>query len=127
MLITILSLLVVTSLLYLYQYFKKSHQFFDKYGIPYTKPHWYYGHMEDAIRCRKSYVNTLKDLYDKFEPNRFIGLYTMQTPSVMIRDLKLLKQIMIKDFDHFQDHGVYYCKEVEPMSHNLFNMAGNHP
>ncbi|XP_065214526.1 probable cytochrome P450 6a18 [Planococcus citri] len=125
MFVAILCVLVVTLILYLYRYFKKSHRYFEKYGIPCTKSHWYYGHMEDAIRCKKSYVMTLKELYEKSEPHRFVGLYTMQRPAVMIRDPELLKSILIKDFDHFHDHGVYYSKEAEPMSHNLFNMAGD--
>lgn len=46
-------------------------------------------------------------------------------PTLMIRDPELIKQITIKDFDHFIDHRVFVDAGTDPlMSGNLFSLKG---
>lgn len=46
-------------------------------------------------------------------------------PSLVIRDLDLIKQMTIKDFDHFMDHQDFIPVETDPlMGGNLFSMDG---
>lgn len=43
----------------------------------------------------------------------------------MITNLDLIKQIAIKDFDHFVDHRTFVSEEVDPMvAKNLFSLEG---
>lgn len=47
----------------------------------------------------------MQKLYKKFPNERFVGMYeTFGTPSYLIRDPELIKQIAIRDFDHFVNH-----------------------
>lgn len=47
-------------------------------------------------------------------------------PSLMIRDPELIKQITIKDFDHFVDHRLFAPENVEPIwTKNLFSLKGD--
>lgn len=41
-------------------------------------------------------------------------------PVLMIRDLNLLKQMCIKDFDHFPDHPSIMSEESDPLFVGLY-------
>ncbi|XP_065214714.1 probable cytochrome P450 6a13 [Planococcus citri] len=120
-----LSLLIVTLFLCVCYYFKKSHEFFSQYGIPHLKPHWLFGNMKDVVLMKKALWLGMKEMYQKLPSEKFAGVYTLYTPSVMIRDPELIKVILIKDFSYFQDRGIPTYREVEPMSDNLFTLTGD--
>ncbi|XP_065214829.1 probable cytochrome P450 6a18 isoform X3 [Planococcus citri] len=120
-----LFLIIVTGLLYVYWILKESHKFFDQYGIPYPKPHWFFGNMKDVVLWKKAIWFIYKDLYDKHVSNRFIGVYTLHTPTVMVRDPELIKSILVKDFSHFRNRGFPLDKDAEPLAENLINMSGD--
>lgn len=119
-----LVLLFATGFLYLYWFFKKSHQLFDQYGIPYVKPHWLFGHFKDVFLMGKPIWLAYKDMYDKHESDRFAGVYTLHRPAVMIRDPELIKTILVKEFSNFRNRSFPAPKESEPITENLFNMKG---
>lgn len=117
-------LLLVTLFLYVYLYFKKAHEFFLQHGIPHLKPHRLFGNMKDVVLMKKAMWLGMKEMYDKFPSEKFAGVYTLHIPTVMIRDPELIRVMLVKDFGHFQDRGFPTATDVEPMSDNLFNLAG---
>lgn len=43
----------------------------------------------------------------------------------MIKDVELIKQICVKDFDHFTDHKIFVQDESDPLwGQNLFSLKG---
>jgi cytochrome P450 family 9 len=57
---------------------------------------------------------------------RIFGFFEFRTPIYMVRDPELLKQIAIKDFDHFSDHRMVFDEKVDPMFGNsLGAMSGS--
>lgn len=53
-------------------------------------------------------------------------MYLFNQPSLCIRDVQLIKQLTIKDFDHFSDHISIIEPEADPLAaKNLLNMRGN--
>ncbi|KAB0794243.1 hypothetical protein PPYR_13863 [Photinus pyralis] len=64
-------------------------------------------------------------LYDGFPGARFAGMYQLARPVLAIRDPELIKQITVKDFDHFIDHSQFVPEECEPLwGKNLFSLKG---
>lgn len=52
-------------------------------------------------------------------------MYTFTKPTLCVRDIGLIKQITVKDFDHFTDHLSPISREVESfMGGNLFALKG---
>lgn len=47
--------------------------------------------------------------------DRFLGYYEFVTPTILVRDIELLKKIAIQDFESFFDHRVYISEEVDPI------------
>lgn len=37
-------------------------------------------------------------------PNRIVGTFQFGKPVLILRDPEIIKQMTIKDFDHFEDH-----------------------
>ncbi|XP_065216834.1 uncharacterized protein LOC135843031 [Planococcus citri] len=120
-----LVLLITSVFLYIYWFFKKSHQFFDQYGIPYSKPHWFFGNMKDVILMKKALWVGFKEAYEEFPSERFAGVYNLHRPTVLIRDPDLIKTMLVKDFSHFQDRGFTICRDIEPVAYNLITMSGD--
>lgn len=64
-------------------------------------------------------------VYRKFPDEKFIGIFQMRLPTILLRDPALIKQFLIKDFDYFMDRGFYTDEEREPLTANLVNLAGH--
>uniref|UniRef100_A0A182JTS3 Cytochrome P450 n=1 Tax=Anopheles christyi TaxID=43041 RepID=A0A182JTS3_9DIPT len=78
----------------------------------------------EALR-RKSLADVSIELYRQIDQReRFCGLSIMLQPTMMITDLELIKCVMIKDFAHFTDHGVYHNERVDALSCHLFCLEG---
>lgn len=56
----------------------------------------------------------------------YCGLYQTTLPILLIRDTEIIKQITVKDFDHFTDHWNFIASNIEPIwSKNLFSLKGD--
>lgn len=65
-------------------------------------------------------------IYRQFPGSRYYGLYFFNQPSLLIKDVDLLKQMVIKDSDHFNEHRSFATEEADPMwANNLFSLKGN--
>ncbi|KAI2474032.1 hypothetical protein C4B38_000117 [Diabrotica virgifera virgifera] len=73
--------------------------------------------------------NTLADImslmYKKFPDCRYYGTYQFNIPSLIIKDVDLVKQITIKDFEHFSEHRHMADEDADPLwATNLFSLKG---
>lgn len=119
-------LVIISAILYLYWYFKKTYSFFERHGIPFIKPTLGFGNISDVILLRKSMAEVFADLHKTLEPHKFGGIYAGTKPMIMIRDPELLKDILIKDFAYFSDRGFNIDRSFEPLSYNLFLIKGKY-
>lgn len=56
---------------------------------------------------------------------RYVGLYDTWIPTIMIKDLELIKQLAIKDFETFHDHRTFDLGDNEDLfGSNLFILKG---
>lgn len=74
---------------------------------------------------KKAIVDSLQDIYDKYPERKFIGMYEVGgKPSYLIRDLELVREITIKNFDSFLNHNFRMDTELDPLlGRTLFSMA----
>lgn len=66
----------------------------------------------------------IKESYDRFKSQPFHGMYMLHVPHLIINDPELIRLIMVKDFNYFQDRGLYFNKEIDPLSAHLFFLPG---
>lgn len=57
--------------------------------------------------------------------SRIYGQFDFRAPQYVVRDPKLFKQIYVKDFDHFEDHFVFFHESIDRLWGNaLFSTEG---
>lgn len=123
-LVHILIAFVVGLLGLIYAYFKYSFTYWQSKGVEFVEPIFPYGSIKGfATKYHSS--EFMQIIYNKFKAStRFVGLYIFARPAILIHDLELIKHVLIKDFEHFTDRGMYYNKEEDPLSAHLFAIDG---
>lgn len=107
-----------------YLFLKKKYSYFDELGIPHIKPSWILGNMGRAGKTVHM-VDVMRKIYSECKGGDVIaGFYTMFSPSLIVTDLDLVKQITVKEFNTFSDRGVFANEEKEPLTGNLFSIGG---
>lgn len=66
------------------------------------------------------FVERHQEVYEAFKASdKIAGFYSMLKPTVMLLDLDLIKNVLIKDFNIFTDRGVYYNENADPVSAHM--------
>lgn len=119
------SLLLVSSLFAiliasLYLYVKHIYSYWKRRGVKYLEPTILFGNFGPLVRKVRSIGQNIHDLYfATSEP--FIGVYLTLRPALLIRDPKITKDILIKDFQHFRNRGFHLDANSDPLVANLFS------
>ncbi|XP_064549918.1 probable cytochrome P450 9f2 [Drosophila montana] len=122
MLLEFLAIFVV-ALVLAYRWATANYNFFKERGIDYEKPYPFVGNMHKMVLRQQSMFDLIVDLYNKGNGKVF-GIFEQRKPLLMIRDPELLKQITIKDFDHFINHrNIFGTDEDDP--HDMDNLFGS--
>lgn len=74
---------------------------------------------------QKTAICVLVDEFYRSTIEPFIGVYALFRPNLIIRDPDLARHVLIKDFNHFVDRGVYSDEENDPLSGHLFALPGD--
>lgn len=107
----------------LYYYFTRTFSYWKKRNVKHPKPVPLFGNiMKSALNIRH-YFKDIKEIYDQYPNEKLVGLYRMTTPCLLIRDLDIINQILIKDSDKFNDRGFAFSKEG--LGTNLFHADGD--
>lgn len=64
-------------------------------------------------------------MYNMHPEERYTGLYQFHTPILLVRDPELIKQVTVKDFEHFTDHPPLIDPDADPLwSSAIFSLKG---
>ncbi|XP_049818309.1 cytochrome P450 9e2-like isoform X2 [Aethina tumida] len=119
----ILISLVCVALTYIYVV--KVQGYWKSIGVKQGNPMFFFGENFGPVARIKSFSEMVLDVYNMFPNARYSGFYQFLTPTLVIRDPDLIKQITIKDFDHFVDHRKIIPEESDPLfGKNLFFLRG---
>ena len=94
-------LILVTLFLFLYRYVTKNFGKWKDLGIPYAKGHFPFGSY-NFLSGRHIDEMSGED-HRKFANEKYFGWFLLGKPVLAINDANLIKQIQVKDFDHFVD------------------------
>ena len=85
---------------YLYSKYKLS--YWEKRGVKTPKTNLIFGNFGETLTFQKPPGLVLQEIYESANPeDPYIGFYIFHKPMLMLRDLNLIKQIMVKDFEFF--------------------------
>ncbi|KAH8291872.1 hypothetical protein KR054_001882 [Drosophila jambulina] len=118
-------ILLALSLLTLAWFYLKNHyEFWERRGFPVEKGSGIpFGCLDSVWRREKNMGLAIHDIYLKSK-ERFVGIYLLFRPGVLVRDAALARRILTQDFASFHDRGVYVDEENDPLSASIFALRG---
>lgn len=103
---------------------KNKYNYWKNKGIPYIQPIFPTGTIRiKGKKLNGAFIN--QQYYEMMkEKGPFCGIFFYIQPAVLALDLDFVKKILIKDFQHFHDRGMYYNEKTDPITGHLFNLEG---
>lgn len=93
-----------------------------KGNIPYLKPNIPYGNLQ-YIGNHEQLGLLLQRLYTQLKGKGQIGgIYILYRPFAIALNINFIKNMLIRDFNHFEDRGLYYNEKTDPISAHLINI-----
>lgn len=113
-------LLIVITLVYFW--IRKKFSFFEENGFLHDKPIFPFGNLKGV--GKEIHISTkIKELYDKFHDKApAFGMYLSVATNVVVTDLEVIKNVLVREFDTFHNRGVYSNVRDDPLSGHLFTI-----
>lgn len=102
---------------------RKQKLFFQDRNIPFIKSSIFGGSFKDVLTLKKSVVQVMSESYKEAEKlgAPCIGIRILHKNVLIIRDLEVIKQVLVKDFNHFSNRSVSSNAHHDPFgAYNLF-------
>ncbi|XP_075153332.1 cytochrome P450 6d1-like [Haematobia irritans] len=107
-----------------YKLIQRHYSRWKLYGIPSDeKPSLLYGSLAKVGNRILPFGLALDELYQKFQ-YKFVGIYLVFKPAILVRDAEMIRDIMTTSFESFHDRGIYVDEDHNPMSANLLSLKG---
>ncbi|XP_066978648.1 cytochrome P450 3A31-like [Macrobrachium rosenbergii] len=123
-LVTVSLLVILVATFWLYN--KHKFSYWAKRGVlsPPTIP--FFGHLTEMVSTKRGRWVYDNEIYRDYNKNGLIGTYNFYSPILYVCDPEMIKNIFIKDFDHFTDRRVFKspCKRDQCMNDMLSNENG---
>uniref|UniRef100_A0A182Q911 Cytochrome P450 n=1 Tax=Anopheles farauti TaxID=69004 RepID=A0A182Q911_9DIPT len=104
----------------------RRYSFWRDRNVPYVEPELPYGNFKEMGKSIHP-AHLSQGFYEKYKGRGgvgFVGLYIFLNPVLLVTDLRLVKRILIEDFHHFPNRGVYFNEKHDPLSAHLFALEG---
>ena len=111
---------IAVILLAIYYYYTSVYDTWKNRGVPGPKPSMFFGNFVDILLKRRAVATIVKDLYNEYKSEPVFGIYEGTSPILVINDLDLIKDVLIRDFSLFVDRGFKVLEKIEPLSQHLF-------
>ena len=116
--LTILFGSIVAALIYLWHQWKFS--YWQRHNVKFLKPFPFLGNFKEMFQLKNSFFLQINQLY-RSTKEPVVGIYLLSRPALLVRDLDLIKRILVTDFNQFSNRAL----EADPIhdrlgSQNLF-------
>ncbi|CAK1594802.1 unnamed protein product [Parnassius mnemosyne] len=113
-------LIALASICYFwYYYLTKTFNYWKSRNVVGPKPVPLFGNLQESALRRKNIGVVFKEIYDAYPNEKVVGMFRMTTPCLLLRDLDVIKHVLIKDFDYFSDRGISFSEKG--LGNNLFH------
>lgn len=124
-------ILVLSIILLVYYISKYAFKYWQRCGIPFIPPTFLIGNMKEILLLEESPADIMRNFYNHVvaRAQPVFGIFLFYTPALIIRDLNLIKRILIKDFNHFANRWVFITlkRQSEFLSHFLRKILNSRP
>ncbi|CAH0564727.1 unnamed protein product [Brassicogethes aeneus] len=117
--------LATIALALFYYFIVKPLKYWTKLGVKQGNPTPLFGDSWGTFWKTQSMADFAQQVYYQVPNVRYSGFYQFSKPILVLKDPELIKQITVKDFDHFVDHMTVIPEEADPLwGKNLFSLTG---
>ena len=99
----------------LYLYFTRNFKFWQKLGVPYVKPTLFFGNLKECALLQTTIGEQLQKIYNEHSDKPYVGIFSFDKPSLLIRDVELVKNVLVKDFQTFMDRLFLVDEKFDPL------------
>ncbi|XP_069946201.1 cytochrome P450 9e2-like isoform X2 [Cherax quadricarinatus] len=118
-------LLVAGVVMAAWAYSRWRHSYWSSRGVS-TPPYLpFLGHLHKLLSLSQTRWRYVDEVYHKYGGSTLSGLYELFRPVLMVGDPDLLKNIFVKDFDHFVDRRKFLAEEGSISNIMLSNLTGD--
>jgi cytochrome P450 family 6 len=110
-LISVIAAIFVVS----YFYVTRNFNFWQKLGIPYIKPTPFFGNLKECALLKTSIGEQLQKIYNEHSYKPYVGIFSFDKPSLLIRDPEIVKNILVRDFQTFMDRILSVDERFDPI------------
>jgi len=103
---------IAVVILGLYYFLTSTFDFWKSRGVPGPRPIPGIGNFKDVMLNNISLGDYATKLYNAYKDEPLIGIFIRQTPTLIVKDLDLIKDILIKDFTKFANRGLPILEKV---------------
>lgn len=99
-----------------YLWVKKCFSFWSDRGFASPKPSFPFGSLK-GVGTKITQAEAMDVIYKKYKGKvPAVGIYSFLSPTVLVIDPELLKNILVREFSSFTNRGFYFNKEDDPIS-----------
>ncbi|XP_043279817.1 probable cytochrome P450 6a14 [Venturia canescens] len=117
-----LSVIAIGLLSGLYYYLVANYDYWESRHVKGPKPVPFFGTVKNLMFGKYSIGDYCALVYGEWKNEPFSGVYLRRKPVIILHDLDLIKNVLIKDFSKFADRGIKFNEKVEPLAPHLFNL-----
>lgn len=111
-----LAILTTSVFFAIYHLYQKSFKHWEKYKIKHSQPKFPFGDL--GLSLQENRTITVDRYYRSFPEEKVVGLWSFFQPLLIIRDVDIVKDILVKEFMSFHDRGFYVNEKDDPLSGN---------
>ncbi|XP_049788169.1 probable cytochrome P450 6a13 isoform X1 [Schistocerca cancellata] len=118
-----LAAVVLVVLAAAYVWFSHSFTYWTRRGVPQRQPQFPFGNVRQSVLGQTRFEFVVQDIYNELKGEKYFGMYGFSRPLLVLTDPDLIRLVLVKDFDSFNNRGVPF-NDREPLNHNLFFLTG---
>lgn len=122
-----LTALISLFTLVLYIHFRRRYRFWSDLCVLYPEPTFPTGNVSDFLKTNIHFSYVIQKLYVKLKrlgAADYGGIYFFGNPVFLVLSPEFAKTVLVRDFHHFMDRGIYFNGEVDVLSANIFFLRG---
>lgn len=95
--------------------------------MPFIEPTFPTGNVSDFLKTNIHFSYVIQKLYVKLRQlgdYDYGGIYFFGNPVFLVLTPEFAKTVLVRDFQHFMDRGIYFNEEADVLSANIFFLRG---
>lgn len=95
-----------------FRFYSKHH--WKRLNIPYVEPLFLFGNIPKSNIIEPTFER-VKKIYLENKEKPLLGIWFYTRPFLLVQDVELIKNMLVKDFQHFHDRGLDVDEKKDPL------------